>query len=68
MSLNNILHKKFLLSFLRLGEYSCIVWCILVDLASWWWFIVVVTSLGRSTKLLYARPGLYLDGWPSTDG
>ena len=27
-----------------------------------WWFGVVVTSLGRSTKLLYARPGYYLDG------
>jgi len=22
-----------------------------------WWFSVVVTSFGRSTKLLYARPG-----------
>jgi len=22
-----------------------------------WWFSVVVTSLGTSTKLLYARPG-----------
>jgi len=27
------------------------------DLASMWWFGVVVTSLGRSTKLLYVRPG-----------
>jgi len=27
-----------------------------------WWFSIVVTSLDRSTKLLYARPGLYLDG------
>jgi len=25
--------------------------------SKWWWFSVVVTSLGRSTKLLYARPG-----------
>jgi len=24
---------------------------------NWWWFGVMVTSLGRSTKLLYARPG-----------
>jgi len=34
----------------------------------WWWFSVLVMSLGSSTKLLYARPGYYLDGWPSTDG
>jgi len=23
----------------------------------WWWFSIVVTSLGRSMKLLYVRPG-----------
>jgi len=28
----------------------------------WWWFSVLVMSLGSSTKLLYARPGYYLDG------
>jgi len=24
---------------------------------NWWWFSIVVTSFGRSTKLLCARPG-----------